>query len=373
MARPRLARIATSALAASGVALVLASGGSAEVSVSSLRCVAQTDAVSIDAQLVAAGSPLAGDGAVLVREGLANDIDPRFIVAVAAHETMLETYGPARAIHNPFGLGPGIEFADEADAIAMAGRTLRRYADDGLTTIPAIGARWAPVGASNDPGALNGYWPSGVGAFYSALGGDPGRPVLASAQDPAPTCAPATAAAAPAYAPGTPPAPAVIPAVTPTDGPGVVVMWGGEPPRAAGPSLAEGGDPRTGRAAVIDGFAFPVAGPAGSPVRYADSGDRPVVLETASGALAVAPVTGTLRIAATADRSTGIAFWVVGRGGDRVGLSALASYEDGIREGVHVLAGQVLGRSTGRIAVAWRRGAVAVAVYPMLAATRPPD
>ena len=42
-------------------------------------------------------------------------IDPRAIVAIAAHETMLETYGPAAEIHNPFGLGPGSAFASEPE------------------------------------------------------------------------------------------------------------------------------------------------------------------------------------------------------------------------------------------------------------------
>lgn len=324
----------------------------------SLRCTAQSDAQAIDAQLAAAGSPLAGDGATFVREGMANDIDPRLLVAIAAQETMLETYGPAQAIHNPFGLGPGIEFADEADAIAMAARTLGNYAGDGLVTVPQMGARWAPVGASNDPTGLNGGWPAGVGTFFATLGGDPNRPALASAQDPSPTCAPAAATAAPAGA-YVSPAPQVIPAVTPTDGPGVVVVWGGARP--------------AGGARVPAGFTFPVAAPKGSPVTYASTGGDAVSVTSAAGAAVVAPIAGTLEIASGTDAAAGVGFWVVGDDGNRMGLSPLASYDAGIREGSQVVAGQQLGRSTGVTTVSWRRGDRTVAVHDVLAATRPSD
>ena len=59
-----------------------------------MQCVAPTDAAGIDAILTAAGSPMAGEGATIVTEAAAAGIDPRAIVAIAAHETMLETYGP---------------------------------------------------------------------------------------------------------------------------------------------------------------------------------------------------------------------------------------------------------------------------------------
>lgn len=353
-----MARFACGALIVGGVGLLAAGGGSAGTWVNTLRCTAQSDAQSLDAQLAAAGSPMAGDGATFVREGLANDIDPRLLVAIAAQETMLETYGPAQAIHNAFGLGPGIAFADESEAIAMAARTLRGYAADGLVTLPQIGARWAPVAASNDPNGLNGGWPAGVGTFFATLGGDPNRPVLASTQDVAPTCAPAAATAAPAGA-YVAAAPQVIPAVTPTDGPGVVVVWGGAP-------AASG-------VRVPDGFTFPVAAPKGSPVRYAASGGDVVPISSAPGAAVVAPIAGTLEIATGADAAAGVGFWVVAGDGNRMGLGPLASYEDGIREGSRVLAGQALGRSTGVVTVSWRRGTQPLAVDDLLAATRPSD
>ncbi len=228
----------------------------------------------------------------------------------------------------------------------------------------------APVGASNDPQGLNAGWSDGVGTFFAALGGDPMLPVLTTAQNPAPTCAPAGSTAAPGASISTP---AIIPAVTPTDGPAMVTIWGGLAPATTGPGLAQGGDPATRRPAVIDGFAFPLAPPASSPVRYVDAANQPVVLTSAPGVTVVAPLGGRLRIASAADQRSGIGFWIVSTGGDRVGLGALAAYEDGLSEGVVVPTGQILGHSNGSLAVAWRRGRVPVATFPLLSATRPSD
>jgi len=148
-----------------------------------LTCVRPTDAQGIDAILTAAGSPLAGQGTTFVNDGVQAGIDPRLLVAIAAQETMLETYGPAQPIHNPFGLGPGLAFASDAAAIATAAQNLAsNYIADGLTSIPEIAAKWAPPGASNDPGGLNLNWPSDVSRYYQTLGGDPSQPVTLISQ-----------------------------------------------------------------------------------------------------------------------------------------------------------------------------------------------
>ena len=89
--------------------------------VGTMSCIAPTDAAGIDAMLTRASSPLAGEGATFVTEAASAGIDPRAIVAIAAHETMLETYGPAQEINNPFGLGPGMAFASEREAIVRSG------------------------------------------------------------------------------------------------------------------------------------------------------------------------------------------------------------------------------------------------------------
>src|SRR5680860_52241 len=61
--------------------------------VTHMACLAPGDGAGIDAMLERAGSPLAGDGATFVTAASRAGIDPRALVAIAAHETMLETYG----------------------------------------------------------------------------------------------------------------------------------------------------------------------------------------------------------------------------------------------------------------------------------------
>jgi|GEM_PF-486086 len=330
-----------------------------------LRCVGPTDAAAIDAVLTEAGSPLAGRGAVFVRAGVAADIDPRALVAIAAHETMLMTYGPAAAINNPFGLGPHLRYRTSADAIRFAARLLDRwYVGEGRSTIPLIASKWAPVGALNDPRGLNAHWTAGVSRYYAALGGDPLRPVLLSVQAPLALCAPDTVVArgAPAAGRGRP----------------VVVMWAGATPAARGPAAAEGGDPQSGLPAAIAPFAFPVAVPPGGEVRYgparaARDGLLTVTLATAPDAHVVAATDGRLQAASLPERAAGVAFWVVRADGDRVGYGPLAGYADGVRHGAAVRAGAPLGRSVGTVAVAWTRGGTPIDPHPLLTATRPSD
>jgi hypothetical protein len=340
-----------------------------------MTCVAPSDAAGIDAMLARAGSPLAGEGGTFVQEGLAAGLDPRAIVAIAAHETLLETYGPSQAIRNPFGLGPGMAFPSEAAAIGRAARTLATYyVPEGRTTLATIGAKWAPIGVSNDPTGLNANWTAGVGAYLAALGGDPERPILAAAQDPAPACAGATPVLQ------APPADAA-----PADGPPVVTAWGGAVPRVAGPAPSQGGDPRRSGPAVVEGFVFPVALPVGAPAAYRDAFDEPgpadchaagrqcaLTIVTAHGAHAVASVAGVLRGASPAEREEGIAFWIETAGGDRIGYGPLAAYAPGIAEGLAVTAGQPLGTGAGTLRIAWERDGERVNPFPLLEATRPP-
>jgi hypothetical protein len=328
--------------------------------VAQMTCVAPGDASGLDAMLARAGSPLAGEGATFVAEGLAAGVDPRALVAIAAHETMLETYVPAQSIRNPFGLGPGMAFASESDAIALAARTLAgHYLPEGRDTLATIGAKWAPLGAANDPSGLNASWTAGVGAYYAALGGDPARAVRTESQDAGPACAGGTSLSP-------------LPPAEPS-GPPVVTAWGGAAPRGEGVP------------AVIDGFVFPLALPQGAPAVYRDSFGEPgpvdcdgtrlqcaVTIATAPGAHAVAAAAGVLRGATPADREEGIAFWVESAGGDRLGYGALVSYAPGLGEGAAVTAGQPLGIDSGFLRLAWTRGGERVNPFPLLEATRPP-
>jgi len=286
-------------------------------------------------------------------------------VAIAAHETLLETYPPAQVIRNPFGLGPGWTFRTERDAILTAARVLRDgYLTEGLVLIPNIGAKWAPLGAANDPTGLNSNWTSGVSAYYTALGGDPAQPVLLSAQQSAPACA------APASG----------------GGPSLVFAWSGRSPETGGPRMDQGGDPVTGLPASIPGFVFPLAVPAGATVGYHDGFTDPgepgcygrpwrcaIELLSAPRVTVVAATDGALVPAGAAARRAGVAFWIERAGGERLGYSGLAEYADGIGAGARVRTGQPLGRSTGSLLVAWTRGGFRVNPYHLLRATRPAD
>ncbi len=328
----------------------------------SLACVAPSNATGIDAILIAAGSPMAGLGNIIVDVSSQAGIDPRFIVAIAAHETMLGTYGPARLIHNPFGLGPGMVFASEADAVRFAVDILDRYyIAEGRDTIAAIGAKWAPVGAKNDPGGLNQHWTNGVSRYFATLGGDPAlRPLLAD-QVQAPSCG----TGGDGLGDG-----GLLPPIAPEppsvgEGPPVVTVWGGNPPPGAS-------------SATIDGFAFPLAIRAGGEARYASAGCTapgpcPLAIVTAPMTHVVASVEGRLIAGTASERSAGIAFWVVRGDGHRVGYGPLASYAPGISHGARVSLGQPLGNSTGSLDIAWTRSGDSMNPYPMLAATRPPD
>jgi cell wall-associated NlpC family hydrolase len=143
-------------------------------------------APQLDAYLQAKGSPLAGLGSSFVARASAVGLDPRLLVAIAGSETSFGTYGPSQRIHNPFGLGPHIVYPSWDAAIAAAARTLSggNYLGAGRVTIAQIGPVWAPVGALNDPGNLNGNWVTTVGRIYAELGGDPSGSVFTGATAP---------------------------------------------------------------------------------------------------------------------------------------------------------------------------------------------
>ena len=120
------------------------------------------------------GAPLVGLGGVFVREGEANGIDPRALVAIARAESSLGADPGARARNNAFGWGPHQTFASWEENIATVARGLRRgYLDDGLVTLAQIQGRYAPLGVSNDPTNLNSNWLRNTTALYTELGGNP--------------------------------------------------------------------------------------------------------------------------------------------------------------------------------------------------------
>ena len=143
-------------------------------------------AAELDSYLSTKGSPLAGYGQVFVTEAQRVQMDPRLLVAITGAETAFGTYGPSQAIHNPFGLGPGINYGDWQGAIAAAVRTLggSLYKGSGHVTIGTIQPVWAPGAAANDPNGLNLNWQANVSKFYTELGGNPAASVFADASAP---------------------------------------------------------------------------------------------------------------------------------------------------------------------------------------------
>ena len=120
------------------------------------------------------GSPLVGLGDVFVREGTANGIDPRALVAIARAESSLGSDPGARARNNAFGWGPTQSFGSWQENIATVARGLKKgYLDDGLVTLAGIQRRYAPVGTANDPSDLNSNWLRNTTTLYAELGGDP--------------------------------------------------------------------------------------------------------------------------------------------------------------------------------------------------------
>lgn len=136
---------------------------------------APLSATAIDAWLRKKGSPLAGLGSSFVQSGSRYGVDPRLLVSISGAESSYGTYGPSQKIHNPFGMGPGINYQSYQAAIDAAAKNLgQNYIGKGLDTIPEIQQKWAPSGANNDPTGLNNNWVKNVSAAYESLGGDPG-------------------------------------------------------------------------------------------------------------------------------------------------------------------------------------------------------
>lgn len=60
-------------------------------------------------------------------------------------------------------LGEGIDF--------MARNLYKNYISQGLMTVEKIGAKYAPIGASNDPFSQNQYWVPTINKLVNEFGG----------------------------------------------------------------------------------------------------------------------------------------------------------------------------------------------------------
>gem|GEM_PF-2879396 len=116
---------------------------------------------------------LSGTAAHFINAGKKYDLDPNLLSAIAIHET---GNGSSRAVNDKnnvagmMGKNGLRSYASVEDSIFDMARNLRQnYLNQGKDTIAKIGAKYAPVGAANDPTGLNNHWTKGVSSQYSKL------------------------------------------------------------------------------------------------------------------------------------------------------------------------------------------------------------
>lgn len=116
---------------------------------------------------------LANSGSLFEQAGKTYGVNPALLAAISMHET---GNGNSRAVqikNNPAGMmgRDGLKsYASLQDGVFDMARNLRKnYLDAGKTSIADIGAKYAPIGAENDPSNLNSYWVKGVQSYYNQL------------------------------------------------------------------------------------------------------------------------------------------------------------------------------------------------------------
>ncbi|WP_312470794.1 glucosaminidase domain-containing protein [Neobacillus sp.] len=116
---------------------------------------------------------LKGMGEVFVRAGKRFNINPALLTAIAQHETGNGKSRAANEKNNVAGM-MGVNglksYSSIEDSIMDMARNLsKNYLGIGLSSISKIGAKYAPIGADNDPTGLNNQWVSGVNKFFERL------------------------------------------------------------------------------------------------------------------------------------------------------------------------------------------------------------
>lgn len=119
------------------------------------------------------GGKLSGTSAHFINAGKKYDLDPNFLSAIAIHET---GNGSSRAVNEKNNVAGmmgknGLRSYDslEESIFDMARNLRQNYLNQGKTTIAEIGAKYAPVGAGNDPTGLNNHWVTGVNRQLNKL------------------------------------------------------------------------------------------------------------------------------------------------------------------------------------------------------------
>jgi hypothetical protein len=102
------------------------------------------------------------------------DLNPLFLIAISRHETSAWTSNVFKTKANAMGISntSGAISQDSYNAsIRTAAYSLSRPGGyySKAKTLADVGKVYAPVGASNDPTNLNGYWPVSVAKYWADL------------------------------------------------------------------------------------------------------------------------------------------------------------------------------------------------------------
>lgn len=119
------------------------------------------------------GGKLSGTASHFINAGKKYDLDPNLLSAIAIHETGNGTSRAANEKNNVAGMmgknGLRSYESVEESIFDMARNLRQNYVDQGRSTVAAIGAKYAPVGAGNDPTGLNNHWVTGVNRQLNKL------------------------------------------------------------------------------------------------------------------------------------------------------------------------------------------------------------
>ncbi|WP_284036436.1 glucosaminidase domain-containing protein [Neobacillus sp. 114] len=116
---------------------------------------------------------LKNTGDFFVEAGKKYQINPALLASIAIHESGNGSSNAAKYKYNVAGMMSknGLKTYDSIqDSIFDMSRNLRQnYLDKGKTTIADIGAKYAPIGAANDPTNLNNHWVNGVQRYFNTF------------------------------------------------------------------------------------------------------------------------------------------------------------------------------------------------------------
>lgn len=113
---------------------------------------------------------MAGKGNMILQAANKVGLDPALLAAIVMHETG----GSSSAVRNQNNPGGNMgsnglmTFNSLQEGLDFTARNIKNnYINQGRTTIPSIAAKYAPVGAENDPNNMNSDWVTGVSNFYN--------------------------------------------------------------------------------------------------------------------------------------------------------------------------------------------------------------